>query len=150
MARIDPRLGGFAKTMRNAPTPFEARLWRALSGSKLAGLKFRRQTVIAGVILDFFCPALGLAVEVDGRTHDADRDAERDTRLLALGIRVLRFTNDQIADQLDTVLRVIVDQASGQSQRWPGRVAGGIAPHAALTPRTAPTPGPSPEGEGRR
>ena len=149
MARIDPRLGDFAKTMRNAPTPFEARLWRALSGSKLAELKFRRQTVIAGVILDFFCPALGLAIEVDGRTHDAERDVERDSKLLALGIRVLRFTNEQIAEHLDTVLRVIVDQASGQAQRWPGRVAAGIAPHPTLAPRATPTPGPSPEGEGR-
>jgi len=132
MARIDPRLGSFATTMRNAPTPFESRLWRALSGSKLSGLKFRRQSVIDSVIVDFFCPALGLAIEVDGRTHDSDRDARRDEALMEKGIQVLRFSNEQIAGRLDAVLRVIADEAVRRPQRWPGR----------------PSPGPSPEGEG--
>jgi very-short-patch-repair endonuclease len=59
--------------MRCAPTPGEALLWAQLQGRRLDGWKFRRQAVIAGYIVDFFCPALGLAVEVDGLIHERQR-----------------------------------------------------------------------------
>ncbi len=122
MPRIDSRLADHARSMRREPTRFEARLWRALSGSKLAGLKFRRQAAIEGVIVDFFCPAIGLVVEVDGGTHDPVRDVRRDAMLGQLGFKVLRFSNEQVADQLDAVLRAIAHEAARRPPRWPGRL----------------------------
>jgi len=56
--------------MRREPTEFEMRLWRHLSNSQLGGWKFRRQALIGGRIVDFFCPAIGLAIEVDGVRAD--------------------------------------------------------------------------------
>lgn len=99
--------------MRAEPTPPERALWRALSTRKLDGLKFRRQAVIEGVIVDFYCPQARLVVELDGRTHDDfDRDARRDTRLKALrGLRVLRFSNQQVGLDLDGVLQTILHEA---------------------------------------
>lgn len=145
MPRLDPRLAAFARTMRREPTPFEAQLWRALSGSKLNGLKFRRQAVIDGTIADFFCPALGLIVEVDGGTHDPQRDPVRDAAMARRGFRVLRFTNAQVAGQLDMVVLAIQAAATQQPGRWNGGI-GKMAPDV-------PTPDPSPEpkaAEGQR
>ena len=111
--RIDPRHGGFARTLRAEPTPPEQALWRALSARRLDGLKFRRQAVIEGVIVDFYCPEAKMVVELDGRTHDdPDRDARRDARLLALrGLQVVRFSNQQVGLDLDGVLRTILREA---------------------------------------
>lgn len=111
--RIDPRLGEFARAMRREPTPPERALWRAVSARKLDGLKFRRQAVIDGVIVDFHCPEAGLVVELDGNSHDDPAlDARRDARLLATrGLRVLRFSNQQLGQDLDGVLRAILHAA---------------------------------------
>ena len=124
-----------ARNRRN-PTEPEARLWRALSGSRLDGFKFRRQHAVEGRILDFFCPAINLAVEVDGETHDTAEDAIRDAYLgKRLGIAVLRFTNADVMRNMEGVLMTIRDRARALPPRWASR---GI-PH----------PNPSPEGEGR-
>ena len=94
--------------LRAAATPSEATLWSALKGGQLGGRKFRRQHSIDAYVLDFYCPSERLAVELDGAVHrDPTRsanDQERDERLLALGIRVLRFTNDQVHTSLEGVL----------------------------------------------
>ncbi len=101
--------------MRAEPTPPEQALWRALSARRLDGLKFRRQAVIEGVIVDFYCPEARLVVELDGRTHDdPDRDARRDARLLALrGLQVVRFSNQQVGLDLEGVLQTILRAARG-------------------------------------
>ena len=85
-----------ARRMRTEPTPAEARLWQALRGNQLAGLKFRRQQIIDGFIADFYCHAAALVVECDGPIHDAVYDAERDRVIMARNIRVLRFENERI------------------------------------------------------
>ena len=65
------------------------------------GLKFRRQASIGGFIVDFYCPSLRLAIEVDGSVHrgtEAEaRDRDRDHHLAATGIRVIRLSNDQVS-----------------------------------------------------
>ncbi len=119
----------FARRMRSEPTPFEVILWRHLSGSKLGGFKFRRQHVIERQIVDFFCPVKNLIVEVDGDTHDPERDAVRDEGLRAEGYRTLRFTNTEVANELEAVLQTILDVCMNAADRWPH-------------------PNPSPEGEG--
>ena len=98
-----------AKEMRRAMTPAEERLWAALRRNQLDGLHFRRQQVISGFIVDFYCHAAGLVVEVDGPIHNeqAERDAERDRILTSRGLRVLRFKNEQVMQELEEVLRMI-------------------------------------------
>jgi very-short-patch-repair endonuclease len=78
--------------MRQHPTSSEARLWRALSGSRL-GVAFRRQVVIDRYIVDFLAPAVRLVIEVDGGIHESrtQLDNRRDARLSQLGYRTLRI-----------------------------------------------------------
>ena len=93
-------------------TPQEARLWLRLRQLKRAGHHFRRQTPIGGFIVDFACYGSRLVVELDGGQHAEARhlsaDAERDTRLRALGFRVMRFWNGEINTHLDAVVDAIV------------------------------------------
>lgn len=96
--------------MRNNPTEPEQRLWYALRNSQSAHLKFRRQSVKGNRILDFYCPAAKLAVEVDGDTHDREADVERDAEVeRAQGIIILRFTNEEVMRDLNGVLTAIVE-----------------------------------------
>lgn len=99
-----------ARSMRNSPTEPEHRLWQALRASQLDGLKFRRQAAKGNRILDFYCPAARIAVEVDGVTHDRIADLERDRHFEAEhGIRTLRFANEDVMRNLEGVLRMIVE-----------------------------------------
>ncbi len=101
--------------MRGAPTSNEARLWKHLRNRQLADLKFRRQVPIAGYIADFLCVEARLIVEADGPTHDDSAyDRERDIRLRIADYRVLRFTNQQISQQLQSVLATICVAAGRQ------------------------------------
>jgi very-short-patch-repair endonuclease len=126
----DAHLIDRAKKLRNASTPFEALLWKRISHSQLGGHKFRRQHVIGNCIVDFFCPARGLIVEIDGDTHDRVRDAVRDARHAHLGFVTLRFTNADVGKNLEGVLTVILELLRKLSDRWPH-------------------PNPSPEGDGK-
>ncbi|WP_294197235.1 endonuclease domain-containing protein [uncultured Sphingomonas sp.] len=120
-----------AAEMRRNPTEWEKRLWRELSGTKL-GHKFRRQHVIAPYIADFFCPAKGVIVEVDGDTHDPVADMMRDRFTAKKGFRTLRFSNLDIRENMEGVLLTIVHTLQATPDRWSG------LPH----------PNPSPEREG--
>jgi very-short-patch-repair endonuclease len=77
-------------------------LWKALRGRRLEGLKFRRQHPLGPYILDFYCPDVGLAVELDGETHDDPvrraRDRARDQWLREQQIRVLRISAMDVLD----------------------------------------------------
>jgi very-short-patch-repair endonuclease len=107
--RLRARMPGWksdaARTMRANPTPAEARLWQALRARQLAGKKFRRQVLMLGFIVDFYCAALGLVVEVDGPQHDAAYDAWRDTIFAQHGIHVVRVSNTAVMRQLPVVLK---------------------------------------------
>jgi very-short-patch-repair endonuclease len=89
-------------------TPAEKTLWNELRANKL-GVHFRRQQVIQGFIVDFYCHKAGLVVEVDGDIHDLQReeDARREKALFALGLRVIRFRNDDVARNLSGVVERI-------------------------------------------
>ena len=101
------------RELRNNLTPAEATLWNELKSGKLADRKFRRQHSIANYIVDFYCPAEKLIVELDGEVHNdamqSVRDFERDERLKALGNRIIRFENKQMFKDMEGVLRVIAD-----------------------------------------
>jgi purine nucleoside phosphorylase len=98
-----------AREMRLEPTPAEERLWKALRGKQLAGYKFRRQHPINRFIVDFYCAQAKLVIEVDGEIHNQtqEEDALRSEILRSKGIRVIRFTNKAVFEQLDTVLHTI-------------------------------------------
>ncbi len=93
-------------------TKAEIALWSKLKGKQLNGLKFRRQCSINNYIVDFYCPELKLAIEIDGDVHYYDSrvayDKKRQSEIEALGIRVLRYTNIDVARNLDGVLNDIV------------------------------------------
>ena len=96
----------FARALRQQMTRAEEILWAQLRGSRLSGAKFRRQVPIDRYVADFYCHAAKLAVELDGRQHEwfADYDAGRTEVLERLGIRVIRFTNVEVCEDLDAVL----------------------------------------------
>lgn len=80
--------------MRADAIKAETMLWNALSGSKLEGLKFKRQEPIDGYILDFVCFSARLIIEVDGGQHaECARDVERDHYFESQGFRTVRFWN---------------------------------------------------------
>ena len=106
-------LKGRRKELRNNLTPAEATLWNELRAGKLADRKFRRQHSIANYIVDFYCPAEKLIVELDGAVHNdamqSAHDFERDEQLRALGNRIVRFENKLVFKDMGGVLRTIVD-----------------------------------------
>ena len=100
-----------ARTLRHQPTPAEAQLWQCLRNRQLSGYKFRRQYPVGEYIADFACITAGVIVELDGNHHaDPEQHAYDDVRTLFLqtaGFRILRFWNNQILDDLPTVLQTI-------------------------------------------
>ena len=115
--RIDPAKLDRAKELRRKLTAEERLLWQRLRGNQLSGLHFRRQQIIDGFIVDFYCHAAGLVVEVDGGIHQAqvDADAERDHILTARGLRILRLTNEEIRRDLAGALARIAEAALGRT-----------------------------------
>ena len=97
-----------ARELRRNQTESERALWAALRANQL-GPQFRRQVVLHGWILDFFCKEKQLAVEVDGPYHMArvKEDSIRDSTLARCGIRTMRFTDEQVLDNLPSVLASI-------------------------------------------
>ena len=99
------------RQLRKNMTAAEVRLWQALRSEKLFGRKFRRQHSIENFIVDFYCPAEKLIIELDGLVHHQkdiiQNDQERDTRLYQLGFIVLRFENNAIFSDLEKVLNII-------------------------------------------
>jgi very-short-patch-repair endonuclease len=109
----DPDLRRRAKAMRREMTPAERRLWWALRHRlPLSSTHFRRQVIIGRAIVDFACVATRTIVEVDGEQHGAERaqpyDVSRTEKLQAAGWRVLRFSNAQVARELDSVIDTIL------------------------------------------
>ena len=106
---VDPTKVARAKELRREMTAAEGRLWQRLRRNQLGGLHFRRQQVIDGFIVDFYCHSKGVVVEVDGGIHQQQHgyDAERNRVMFARGLQVLRFTNDQVACEIEAVLQRI-------------------------------------------
>jgi len=94
-------------------------MWNELRGSRFKGHKFRRQKVIGSRIVDFFCPAKGLVIEIDGDTHDPISDSFRDRTLLChLGFATIRFSNHEIITNLDGVLERLAQVLESAAHRW--------------------------------
>jgi len=101
------------RALRRNQTESERRLWMFLRHRRFHGMKFFRQYSIGPYILDFYCPRLRLAIEIDGSHHNEDpvmkRNIERTAFLSALGIRVVRFSNSEVIDEMERVLFSLVE-----------------------------------------
>jgi very-short-patch-repair endonuclease len=100
-----------ARRLRQDASNAEQVLWSRLRDRSILGVKFRRQQVLAGYILDFYCHQAKLAVELDGGQHGEpdgrSRDAHRDAVLGGLGVSVLRFWNNEVLTNISGVLEAI-------------------------------------------
>lgn len=102
----DQRLTTFARANRQEPTPAENLIWqKVLRNRQLCGHKFLRQKPIGPYVVDFYCAELQLVVEIDGDSHaeQQDYDAQRTTFLESHGLRVLRYANRDILNNLPGV-----------------------------------------------
>jgi len=128
------RLKPIARQMRREPTEAEAALWQRLRGRRLRGVKVRRQHTIERFIVDFYAAQVGVVIEVDGPVHDfsQEHDAVRQEFLESLGLKVLRFRNEQVLHDIDAVLAEIgiwFDRLTPPSPLQPGgegKGAGGM------------------------
>lgn len=104
---VKPIKKQYARSMRRNPTTAEVILWEELRKQKL-GVRFRRQAIIFGWIVDFYCPVASLVVEVDGTYHDKpeqiELDMARDEKMMSSGFLVIRVKNQDVEQNLQSVL----------------------------------------------
>jgi very-short-patch-repair endonuclease len=105
------KLKQLARNLRNNSTLAEVLLWRQLKGKQVRGYDFHRQKPIDKYIVDFYCPDLLLAIEIDGSSHDEkiEQDVNRQQKLESLGVRFLRFTDREVKTNLQGVVMAIED-----------------------------------------
>ncbi len=103
---VDRRRLERAREFRRDMTRAEEILWQELGGNRLGGLHFRRQQVIDGLIVDFYCHAAGLVVEVDGEIHRGRRayDTERNRALSRRGLKVIHVQNAEVMRDVRAVV----------------------------------------------
>ena len=99
------------RLLRKILPKVEVVIWSRLKGKQVLGYKFRRQYSIGTYVIDFYCPALKLAVEIDGDSHfqegAQDNDKHRQAFIESFGIQFLRFTNEDVLRNLEGVLEAI-------------------------------------------
>lgn len=110
-----------ARSLRKNMTDAEQLIWHCLRQKQLGGFRFRRQHPFERFVLDFYCCEAKLAVELDGGQHNQPDaivfDAERTAFLEQHGIRVIRFWNNEVFQNLDGVLQTVYDAALQCSKR---------------------------------
>ncbi len=109
----NPILKERARQLRQNMTPGEATLWKYLKRKQMCGYDFDRQRPIDQYIVDFYCKQLMLAIEIDGYSHDSpeaqESDRARQAHLESLGVRFLRFNEEDVCAEVEGVLSVIED-----------------------------------------
>ncbi len=105
-----------AQTLRHTSPPAEQELWSILRNRQCGGYKFRRQAPVGIYVADFVCIPMKLIVELDGPSHDGTvrADLEREAYLKAHGFRILRFTNQQVHEELEGVFQMIFRACEGE------------------------------------
>ncbi|MGO1002188.1 endonuclease domain-containing protein [Lysobacter sp. CA196] len=111
MHSYEPRLKTPARRLRSGASAAEQRLWWLLRRKQMLGVQFYRQKPLVGYVVDFYAPAVGLVIEVDGSQHMSDSglmaDARRTAALETLGLRVIRFDNLQVLNETTAVMEEI-------------------------------------------
>ncbi len=99
------------QSLRNALPVAELILWSKLKSCQICGRKFRRQFSVGPFVIDFYCPALKLAIEIDGDSHfhpgQQEKDRKRQEHIESFGIKFLRFRNNEVRENLRGVLEAI-------------------------------------------
>jgi len=107
----DPRFKHLRKEARSESTIYEKMLWQELRAKKFYGYKFRRQHQILRYYLDFYCHEAKLGIEIDGSIHDKSEQKEYDElrteQLRVAGVKIIRFTNDAVQYDIESVLASI-------------------------------------------
>jgi very-short-patch-repair endonuclease len=102
------------RALRRSMSKAEVILWKELSRKQMHGYKFRRQYGVDQFVLDFYCPRLKLAIEIDGDSHfmpgAEEQDKTRQEYIEAYSIRFLRFTNTDVCENLDGVCQMIYEE----------------------------------------
>ena len=106
-----PKIFSNAKKLRDNGTVAEEKLWLAVKNNQIEGFKFRRQHPLSFYIADFYCHALKLVIEIDGGYHLTEEqqllDEERTKNIEFQGLKVIRFTNEEVLMQLPEVIDTI-------------------------------------------
>lgn len=106
--------------LRNNMTKWEVRLWNDLKGKKMFGIKVRHQYVIENFILDFYCPKLKLAIEVDGDVHHFRKkqvlDSKKDKLLKNEGIKLVRLNNHDLEEDYESILIYLEDMFKNRAR----------------------------------
>jgi very-short-patch-repair endonuclease len=117
----DKKLKKKARELRNNSTLSEVILWKYLKGRQMQGFDFHRQRPVGNYIVDFICSELWLVIELDGYTHGLDtrirNDERREKRLNEIGLRVIRFWDDEVFEEVENVLRVIEHAVFDQKKK---------------------------------
>ena len=107
-----------ARSLRTRMTDAEQALWHRVRRKQIQNVQFYRQKPLLSFIVDFYCPAAKLVVELDGSQHfetgHQAKDRARDAALAGLGLRVLRFDNRQVLLETDAVLAAIDEAVKGR------------------------------------
>ncbi|PMB05937.1 hypothetical protein CEN45_14175 [Fischerella thermalis CCMEE 5198] len=102
---------GKRRQLRQNITKAEKTIWEKVKDRQIEDCKFRRQYSVAEFVIDFYSPELKLAIEIDGDSHfqngAAEYDKERQLLIESAGIRFIRFTNDDVYNNLSGVLEYI-------------------------------------------
>ena len=107
----NPQLKARARQLRQAGNLAEALLWRHLKHRQIMGFDFHRQKPLDNYIVDFYCPELLLAIEIDGVTHAGreEADCKRQQRLESLGVKFLRFLDSDVRENVSGVIETIAE-----------------------------------------
>ena len=107
----NPKLKALAAQLRSRGTKSEILLWNQLKGGQLNGLRFIRQKPIGDFIVDFYCKEVGLVIELDGLSHQCnevmDLDERKQSYLESIGLKVIRFEDEEVIRDIRNVMRVI-------------------------------------------
>jgi len=107
----NPSLKPLARSLRKNSTLSEVLLWLKLKNRNIKDLDFDRQRIIGDYIVDFYCPSIGLVIEIDGSSHlfNYEDDIKREEYLVSLGLKVLRFDDLDVKQNMEGVLGMIKD-----------------------------------------
>src|SRR5699024_12244205 len=112
----------FRRHLRNNMTETEIRLWSRLKGKQILGYKVRRQYGIGNYVVDFYCPRLKLAIEVDGESHytrkGKEHDKKRDSFIRDERIEIIRIPAPEIYDNLDGIVRHLRNIFEKRDEHW--------------------------------
>lgn len=114
---FNPKLKDRARELRKAGNLAEVVLWQQIKNKQLNNLDFDRQKIIGNYIVDFYNQKYNLVLEIDGNSHDnkIEYDLERDRFLKSLGLNILHFSDKEVLQDINYVIRTILEQTTPSS-----------------------------------